>query len=58
LLARADGGLRTLGQIATLVGALGGGWLATELGERVALFTVAGVFGFAAWLAHHRLVAP
>ena len=55
LLARVDGGLRTLGQLARLVGALGGGWLATALGARVALGVVAAVFALAALVAHHRL---
>lgn len=55
LLARADGGLRMLGQLATLVGALGGGWLATGLGARFALYVVAGMFALAALVAHHRL---
>lgn len=55
LLARVDGGLRTLGQLATLVGALGGGWLATALGARVALGLVVALFALAALVAHHRL---
>jgi Na+/melibiose symporter-like transporter len=55
LLARADGGLRTIGQLATLIGALGGGWLATEFGARFALGLVVAVFAGAALVAHHRL---
>ena len=55
LLARADGGLRTLGQIATLVGAIGGGWLATALGTRDALALVALLNGIAAVVAWRRL---
>jgi MFS family permease len=50
-LARVDAGLRTLGQLATLAGALGGGTLATSLGARAALFLAAtilvGAAGFA-----------
>ena len=56
-LARADGGLRTLGQLATLLGALGGGWLATELGARFAMSLVVAVFAAATLVAHHRLRA-
>jgi len=55
LLARADGGLRTLGQLATLLGALGGGWLATELGARFAMGGVVAILAAATWVAHHRL---
>ena len=55
LLARVDGGLRTLGQLATLVGALAGGALATALGARTALGVMAALLGVAAAVAHHRL---
>ncbi|MEO8524819.1 MAG: MFS transporter [Caldimonas sp.] len=55
LRARADGGLRTLGQLSTLAGALGGGWLATVLGARFALGVVVAMFALAALVAHHRL---
>jgi len=47
LLARVDAGIRTLGQLARLVGALGGGMLATFLGTRSALTLAAFVFGTA-----------
>jgi MFS family permease len=55
LLARVDGGLRSLGRMATLAGALVGGWLATALGARVAIFAMVALLGLAAALAHHRL---
>jgi len=55
LLARVDGGLRTLGQLATLIGALAGGWLATGLGARFALGVMVALLGLAALVAHHRL---
>ena len=55
LLARVDGGLRTLGRLATLVGALAGGALATALGARTALAAMAALLGIAAAVAHHRL---
>ena len=55
LLARVDGGLRTLGQLATLIGALAGGWLATALGARFALGVMVALLGLAALVAHHRL---
>jgi predicted MFS family arabinose efflux permease len=48
LLARADAGLRTLSESATLVGALVGGWAASEVGARAALFAAAGLFALAA----------
>jgi len=47
LLARIDAGIRTLGQLARLVGALGGGMLATFLSTRSALTLAAFVFGAA-----------
>jgi Na+/melibiose symporter-like transporter len=37
LLGRVDAGIRTLGQLATLLGVIGGGVLATEIGTRPAL---------------------
>ena len=55
LLARVDGGLRTLGRLATLVGALAGGWLATALGTRFAIGVMVALLGLAAAVAHHRL---
>jgi len=55
LLARVDGGLRTLGRLATLVGALAGGGLATALGARFAIGVMVAVLGLAAAVAHHRL---
>jgi len=55
LLARVDGGLRSLGRLATLAGALGGGALATALGTRVAIVTMVVLLGIAAAVAHHRL---
>ncbi|MEO5880775.1 MAG: MFS transporter [Caldimonas sp.] len=55
LLARVDGGLRTLGRLATLIGALAGGGLATALGARFAIGVMAALLGLAAAVAHHRL---
>ena len=55
LLARVDGGLRALGQSATLVGALGGGILANLLGARAALIVSAIFLAAAALLARSRL---
>jgi len=55
LLARVDGGLRTLGRLATLVGALAGGALATALGAPFAIGVMAALLGGAAAVAHHRL---
>ena len=55
LLARVDGGLRSLGRLATLIGALAGGWLATAHGARFALGVTAALIGLAALVAHHRL---
>jgi len=55
LLARVDGGLRTLGRLATLVGALAGGALATALGTRFAIGVMVVLLGLAALVAHHRL---
>ena len=51
LLARVDGGLRTLGHLATLAGALGGGLLAGSLGTRFALVLSAALYALAALLA-------
>lgn len=47
LLARVDAGIRTLGQVATLIGAIGGGALATVLGARYALVLSAGLLAVA-----------
>ncbi len=55
LLARVDGGLRSLGRLATLVGALAGGALATAVGARFAIVLMVGLLGLAAGVAHHRL---
>jgi MFS family permease len=55
LLARVDGGLRSLGRLATLVGALAGGALATALGARFAIGVMVALLGGAAVVAHHRL---
>jgi hypothetical protein len=57
LRARVDAGIRTLGQLATLVGATGGGALATLLGARYALVLSAALFASAAAVAYLRLVA-
>ncbi len=61
-LARVDASLRTLGQVTTLVVALLGGSLATELGTRSALVLSAALFATAALYAAWRLgsieVAP
>ncbi len=55
MLARVDGGLRSLGRLATLVGALGGGALATAFGARLAIVVMAVLLALAAAVAHHRL---
>nr|WP_316638423.1 MFS transporter [uncultured Roseateles sp.] len=55
LLARVDGGLRSLGQGATLLGALGGGGLASVWGTRMALWGVVLLMGIAALLAWRGL---
>ena len=55
-LARVDAGIRTLGQLATLAGALLGGVLASAIGVRAALATAAVIFALAAALAYARLV--
>jgi hypothetical protein len=57
LLARVDAGIRTLGQLATLLGAVGGGALATGVGARLALMLSAGLFASAAVVTYMRLVA-
>jgi predicted MFS family arabinose efflux permease len=57
LLARVDAGIRTLGQLATLLGAVGGGALATWVGARLALTLSAVLFASAAAVAYMRLVA-
>jgi Na+/melibiose symporter-like transporter len=51
LLARVDAGIRTLGQSATLAGALAGGTLAVVIGARGALIVSAGMFAVAAAVA-------
>ncbi len=55
LLARVDGGLRTLGRLATLLGAIGGGAIATAFGARLALGVMVALLVVAAAVAHHRL---
>ena len=55
LLARVDGGLRSLGRLATLLGALGGGALATAFGARFAIGVMVALLVLAAAVAHHRL---
>ena len=55
LLARVDAGIRTLGQLARLAGAIGGGFLATELGTRGALTLAAAILGAAAIVACARV---
>lgn len=57
LLARADAGIRTAGQMATLLGAIAGGALATPFGARRALAAAAVLFAFAAAWAYFRLIA-
>lgn len=57
-LARIDSGIRTLGYLATLIGALLGGVLAEYWGVRALLFAWAGLLGVAALLAAVRLNAP
>jgi len=44
LLARVDAGIRTLGQLARLTGAIGGGLIATALGTRSALVLSAAIY--------------
>jgi len=51
LLARADAGIRSVGQAAMLAGALWGGWLATRLGTRSTLAASAMCFAFGAGFA-------
>ena len=53
-LARVDAGIRTLEHIALVAGALGGGWLATWAGARVAL-VLSALLLLAAALAALRL---
>jgi predicted MFS family arabinose efflux permease len=55
MLARVDAGIRTLGQLATLVGAIAGGALATSLSTRYALGLSAALFASAAALSYARL---
>jgi predicted MFS family arabinose efflux permease len=55
LRARVDAGIRTLEQIATLTGAVGGGFLATYLGARKALALATVLFACAALVAYRRL---
>lgn len=57
LLARVDAGIRTVGQLATLIGAVGGGALATFFGARRALALSAALFASAAAVAYLRIVA-
>ena len=51
LLARTDAGLRTAGQLATLVGAVAGGALASSLGTRTSLWLSAALIASAAFVA-------
>lgn len=55
-LARVDAGIRTLGQLATLAGALFGGAFATMVGARTALAAAAALLALAAVLAWSTLV--
>ncbi len=55
IVARVDGGIRTIAQAATLVGAIGGGALATYIGARSALGVAAVLFAVAAVTAWARL---
>jgi predicted MFS family arabinose efflux permease len=55
LLARADGGIRSIGLAATLLGALGGGGLATVAGTRSTLALAAALGALAALLAFATL---
>ncbi len=55
LLARVDAGIRTLGQSATLLGALAGGALATAFGARTALWLSSAVYAAAAGVAFATL---
>jgi len=56
LLARVDGAIRSLGRLATLAGAVGGGALATAIGARAALAVSAALLAAAAVVAWARLV--
>lgn len=56
LLARVDAGIRTLGQLARLAGAIVGGALATHFGARPALALSAALFAIAAAYAYVRLL--
>ena len=56
LVARVDGGIRTVAQVATLLGAIGGGALATLIGTRYALAVSAALVAVAAVIAWGRLV--
>lgn len=58
LLARVDAGIRTLGHLATLLGALGGGALATVVGARLALTLSATLFMSAAIMAYRLCRTP
>ena len=55
LLARTDAGLRTAGQLATLVGAVAGGTLESSLGTRTSLWLSAALIAGAAIVAAVRL---
>jgi predicted MFS family arabinose efflux permease len=55
MLARVDAGIRACGQAATLMGALGGGALATAIGARGALLLGAALLAVAAIVALVRL---
>ena len=55
LLARADAGLRTAGQLALLVGAALGGWLGGAWGYRPVLWLAVACAAGAAWVAAARL---
>lgn len=55
MLARVDAGIRACGQAATLLGALGGGALATAIGARGALMLGAALLAAAALVAAARL---
>ena len=57
LLARVDAGIRTLGLLAQLAGAIGGGTLATHFGTRPALALAAALIAVAAAYALKRLPA-
>jgi Na+/melibiose symporter-like transporter len=51
MVARVDASIRTLGYVATLAGALGGGLFATHYGARAALVVCAALFALAALVA-------